>query len=286
MEKTVSNIKEHFISRWGGEGYIVELDYSQLEIIVLAHLSQDKQLIEDITSGVDLHTVRAADMYNIPEHKVTKQQRKRAKSFSFQLQYGSGAKKMAEQVGATEQEAQAFISAYYARYPEVKKMQDSWVEEVKMNRVVSAEKTAGGYPVGTSFYTSQTGRIYTFRETDSPEWMQKRGMHTSFKPTMIKNYRVQGMATGDIVPMMVGVLVRWLYENDLDETVKFVNTVHDSIVLDIHETQLYTVAHGAKKLLESAPALLKTNFNINFTLPLKVEVSYGRNWHDQEPFNF
>ena len=282
----MSNIKEHFISRYGMDGLIVEIDYSQLEIIVLAHLSQDPQLIKDIVSGIDLHTVRAADMYRIPEHKVTKEQRKTAKSFSFQLQYGSGAKKMAEQVGATEKEAQAFIFAYYSRYPKVKEMQDRWIEEVKSNRYPTTEKSAKGYPIGKSHYTSPTGREYVFVETDSPEWMQKRGTHTSFKPTTIKNYKVQGLATGDIVPMMVGVLVRWIYENNLDEDVKFVNTVHDSIVLDIRKDKLYTVAHGAKELLESAPAFLKSNFNIDFTLPLKVEVSYGHDWHNQVKYSF
>lgn len=277
----MSDIKKYFTSRFGKAGYIMEVDYSQLEVFALAFLSQDRQLIADLLSGVDLHRVRAAEWLRISEHKVTDKQRKKAKRLSFQLQYGAGYKSMSRDNGISEKAAKDFINSYYRRYPQVLTWQDRMQATVIINRQPSNKRTPLGLPAGQGKLRSLTGRDYVFTEGDAPHWMSST---TSFRPTEIKNYPVQGFATGDIVQMMLGVLYRHCLEDKEFEVQYFmVNTVHDSIVLDVHEDLLYTIGREVKEVLESAPWHLKDKFGIDFNLPLHVEVTAGRNWLEQQP---
>jgi DNA polymerase I-like protein with 3'-5' exonuclease and polymerase domains len=260
----------------------MEADFSMLEIIVLAHLTQDETLIADIMSGKDLHTIRAAELFKKREVDVTKAERKLAKGFSFQLQYGSGAKKMAEQWGVDITLAQQFIRNYYKRYPKVKEWQDQNIKHVEDHGYAIPEKSYKGYPIRESKLRSETGRVYTFKEEDAPEYLVRKGRrYTSFKPTEIKNYPVQGLATGDIVPMVLGKLHRQLISKGLIGKAKLINTVHDSIVLDVHKEVVYTISRLVKRVMEAAPIEYEKIFGVPFTLPLRVEVSWGDNWMEQ-----
>lgn len=280
----MSNIKQYFVSRWGENGYILEADYSQLEIVCLAVATGDPVLKADILSGKDLHRHFASKLFSKPEDQVTDAERRVAKSFSFMLQYGSGALHMAEQTGHSVETAKAFIEAYYSRYKVVKQCQDMWIDEVKRSRIPSVHKTPKGYPAGIGQYRDELGRIYTFVETDAPEWMGKTS--TSFSPTKIKNFRIQGMATGGIVPMMVGKFVMRIYAKNLENSVLFVNTVHDSIVLDVQKPFLGTAAMLCKSELEKAPLYLKEHFGMYFDIPLKVEVKYGATWESSQQIKY
>jgi DNA polymerase I-like protein with 3'-5' exonuclease and polymerase domains len=103
----------------------------------------------------------------------------------------------------------------------------------------------------------------------------------------VKNYPVQGTATGDIVPMMVGRLYRVLRNNPrLADKALLVNTVHDSVELDVHKSVLNETIEVVRAVLESAPAEIKHTFDYNFPLPLKVGVSYGPNWFEQTEVEF
>lgn len=104
----------------------------------------------------------------------------------------------------------------------------------------------------------------------------------TFSPTELKNWPIQGFATGDVVPMMVGILLNNLEKHGFTDKAKLVMTVHDSVVLDVPTDMLYTVASVAKKTLESAPAYLKSIFNIDFPCKLGVGVEAGNNWQDKE----
>lgn len=280
----MSDIRRFFQSRWGTEGKIVEADFSQLEVVYLAHATKDPQLIADILAGIDTHRVRAAELFGIPESSVTNEQRRIAKSFAFALQYGAGPKTMAKNTGTNIELAKGFIRNYYSRYPLVKQWQDRIEAAVHHNSFGTTEKSALGFPVKKSKIQSETGRIYTFKETDAPEFMHERGVYTSFKPTEIKNYPIQGGATGDIVPMVLGAIHRWLVNNSYTDKAKMIATVHDSIVLDIHNSMLYTICYGVKRIMESAPALYKENFGAEFNLPLKIEIKYGPNWADLKTY--
>lgn len=278
----MSNIKQCFNSRWIG-GYIMEADYSQLEIIALAELTQDKQLIQDIIDGVDLHRLRASELFRVPEGLVTPEQRTIAKMLSFQLQYGAGAASMASSLGIAKEIAVKFVKVYYKRYPRVKEWQDDMMREVISMRSSSAITTKTGTPAGRSIISSSTGRLYGFTEYDAPDWAAEL---TNFSPTEVKNYPVQGYATGDIVPFVLGYLRERLYNSSMAETSLLVNTVHDSIVLDIQKKDLYNISRLVKETMEYAPQILKKHFNIDSTLPFTVGVSFGQTWGEQVEYDF
>lgn len=272
------DIRKCFTSRWGDDGVIMEADYSQLEILVLAYLSGDTALCEDMLSGRDLHTMRAADLYGIGEHAVTKLQRKNAKVLSFQLQYGAGAKSMAADLGLSEHLCQKFIDNYYARYPEVKTFQDDNIAEVESLRVSTSEHTLKGLPKGKATLNTLTGRRYVFEEYDNPYYKASNGWSkpTKFSPTQIKNYPVQGFATGDIVPLVLGAVYHALVAHK--DNALLINTVHDSILLDVRREAEYSIGALVKEVMEDAPRMLLETFDITFDLPLTVEVKSGKDW--------
>src|SRR3990167_6042155 len=124
----MSRIKECFTSRFH-LGVLMEADYKQLEVCVLAVLSGDKQLKSDLLSGMDLHELRAKELFRTVA--VTKEQRRIAKALSFQLQYGSGPNNMAVNLGIPINVAKAFINLYYERYPAVADWQNANIALVK-----------------------------------------------------------------------------------------------------------------------------------------------------------
>ena len=278
----MSDIKKCFISRWKDKGYIVEADYSQLEVIGLAYLTQDKQLYKDIIDGVDMHAVNAEKLFG---KSFTPLQRKIAKSFSFQLQYGAGAASMAKSNNVDVKLAKRFIENYYSRYPQVKIWQDSVAEEVRESRKPTGEHTSRGFPKGKGVFRSITGREYVFYEFDNDHYNphNPNSKEVNFSPTQMKNYPVQGFATGDIVPLVIGRLNRILKNNsELSEKCLLTNTVHDSIILDVHEDIFEEAVNTVVSVMESAPEFIEETWGFKFDLPLPVGISYGRNWYDQK----
>lgn len=271
----MSEIKKVFTSRFE-DGVLLELDFSQLEIFVLAYLSGDKQLKADLLSGADLHAISATQLFGAG---FTSKQRKIAKQLSFQLQYGAGAKSMSETNGIHLKVAKEFIANYYARYTGVKEYHDELISVVKLNRETSDLRTTKGFPAGVSKLKSETGRQYTFVESDAPDFLK---VDASFSPTKIKNYGIQGMATGDLVPMALGKLYRRLANwNLVGARVLMINTIHDSVMFDC-ESRLAAVrwAVQAKRIMESTPQYCKEIFGIDFDLPLPVSVEIGSDWYN------
>lgn len=281
----MSEIRKYITSRHS-DGVLLEIDYSQLEIFVLAHLSQCSALKSDLLSGVDIHAKSARRLFGFG---FTKKQRKIAKQLSFQLQYGAGYKSMALSNAIPEAQAKKFIDNYYSMYPGVAEYHASMKDAVEMNKVPSGQRSKKGYPVAKSLYKSETGRIYTFVESDAPEWMANpkfpgaTPVHTTFSPTKIKNYQNQGYATGDIVPLVLGNLWRELnlfnsaYNLDV---VRIVNTVHDSVLFDCYNEKYALMwAKRAKKVMESAPDMLANQLGVDFTMPLYVEAAAGWDWY-------
>lgn len=271
----------------------MEADYSQLEVIGLAYLSQDTQLYKDILGGLDMHCLNASFLYGV-DYSIIKaevdrgdsewtKRRKTAKAPGFLIQYGGGAKEMANQTGLSVAQCKGFINNYYARYTGVKEWQDSVAEEVKKSRKPSPKRTEKGLPAGMGQYTSITGRRYVFTEYDAPDFMADRGIATSFSPTQMKNYPVQGFATGDIVPLMLGKVFDVLKDSDtLRHKALLVNTVHDSILLDVHGSVLMLAAETVKQTMEEAPRYIEETFGFKFDLPLKVDVEAGKSWADKK----
>jgi len=266
------DVKRAYISRFPN-GKILELDYSQLEMVALAYLADDKQLIEDINNGRDMHRELYNGMYG---RYPTDAERKPFKRFSFLLVYGGGVTTLMAQSGCDRATAKKFISTFYTRYKGVKQYHESIVKEANDKAVISYEEGVSG-PQYTYYHPSPTGRHYVFKKYASD---YKAGELT-FSPTELKNWPIQGFATGDVVPMMVGILLRKLEEAGLSRKALLVMTVHDSVLLDTEEDVCYDAACIAKDTLEKAPLYLKQYFNIDFPCQLKVGVDVGTTWQDK-----
>jgi len=246
--------------------------------VVLAFLSGDRQLIKDLQAGRDMHNAVGEVVF--PGKTMTKEERRTVKTVVFGLCYGGGAKTLSIQAGITQDLAQQVIETFYCRYPEVREYHERVVREVEENAFYAGDRTTNGQPCRRSFLAGPTGRKYLFVENDAPDWCRTP---VNFIPTKPKNYPVQGFATGDIVPLVLGKMFRALCRSQ--GRVRLVNTIHDSIVLDCED---FCAASWAKvfvkQMAEAAPEYLKETFGIEFNLPLSVSVTTGRSWYevDQE----
>ncbi len=273
-----SEFKKSFISRFEG-GRLVEFDFKQIEMVVAAHLSQDKQLIKDLEDGVDIHNETAKKVYG---RMPTDEERVACKIINFGgCLYGGGAKTISEQAGTTIEIARKCISTFYARYPEFYEWKLLVQADARAIGDYEGRRTKNGAPAKTFTLPSETGRDYTFHEYDAPDWVKARdGVLTSFSPTELSNYPIQGMATGDIVPTMLGELYRWLMKDkERFENIKIINYVYDSILLDVHPSVTDNTLKEIKDLLESAPKVINKLFpGLYFNLALKVDAKQGVNW--------
>lgn len=277
----MSLIKECFISRWD-TGVLLEADFSQLEIVGVALLSEDEVLKSDLRSGEDLHKKRAAELFGVAEGDVTAAQRRVAKALSFQLQYGAGAASMASINHISKATAQKFIDLYYGRYTRLKQWQDSIQQEVKDSRVPTGLHTPRGFPKGKGTHHSPTGRIYTFLEHDS-DYRDEPG----FSSTEMKNYPVQGYATGDIMAAFRHQVWRsWLSQSpSFRAHVLPINTIHDSIMFDCAVWLVaYEVRIWLNTLVEQLPGLLTTLWpSVTIDLPFQIECKAGPTWAKMAP---
>jgi DNA polymerase I-like protein with 3'-5' exonuclease and polymerase domains len=274
--QNISNnpIKQIFTSRFGDEGVIVEMDFNQLEVVALAHVTGDLQLIHDISSGADIHS----ELYNsLFGRYPTKEERKPFKARTFQLIYGAGAKAISKTAGCSLDEAKKFIDVFYARYPSVAK----WHKEFAM-----LAESKGKYELNdeglyekTKTWTCQTetGRMFVFKEYHSDSSWSSRTYN--FSPTELKNYPVQGLATGDIVPMMLGVIFDWLKTRD---DVLMVNTIHDSLMFDC---KLEAADKFVKEITETLRLThwhFEHTFKHKLALKLNAGAAVGLNWYEMK----
>lgn len=276
-DKHKSEVKKSYVSRWGKDGLLVEFDYQQLEIYALAELTEDKQLIADLASGIDIHTNLFRNMYG---RLPTEWERKQFKRLSFALIYGSGIKNMAQQAVVPENVARNFKRTFEFRYPEVVRYRQKVRDKLLITRVANGHghDKETGLPLASSFYRLPTGRELYYREFVQA----KLGNKVDFSYTQICNYPVQSYATGDIVPIMLGRLWRRLVLNTIyKDKVLLVNTVHDSILLDIHKDLVKEVIPVIKEILEEVPEVMKQIFNIDMATKPKVSVSAGPDWFEQ-----
>jgi DNA polymerase I-like protein with 3'-5' exonuclease and polymerase domains len=260
-------------------------------------------MYDDILNGVDIHCVGAAflsgESYdthrqgyldNIPERV---KQRKIAKSLTFLLQYGGGAEALFLSTGVPKDTCSSYIRNYYERYKVLAQWQEDNMRETRDNfeqrhvRVWSdiqekwVEKTL---LVGK--LRSITGRVYTFNRYATPEFIRDAGGPAlDISPTQVKNYPSQGFATGDIVPMMIGVSYRRLLASGrFRDKALHIGTVHDSILYDVHDDVLYEFCPGIKKLMQKTPEFIQKTFGFEFNLPLLAEVEVGRRWDSMQPY--
>ena len=230
------------------EGYIyVDADYSQIELRVLAHISQDKHMLEAFKNGEDIHKQAASKVLGIPIEEVTKEQRGKAKAVNFGIVYGISDFGLAEQIGVSRKEAKQYIEQYLEKYSGIKKFMDDIVEEAK-------EK---GY-VETLFH----------RRRYIPELTSKNYMVRQFGARVAMNTPIQGTAA-DIMKIAMIDTYNKLKKENLDA--KLILQVHDELMIECKIEEKEKVKEILKTCMENATKL---------SIPLKAEVSEAANWYE------
>jgi DNA polymerase-1 len=227
------------------DGVLISSDYSQIELRILAHVSQCKNMIDDFNSGVDFHASTAAKIYGVPLDQVTKEMRRMAKAVNFGIIYGMGTWSLSEEIHVSPEEASAFISKYFAIYPEVKSFLDETVENAKIDGYTS---------------TIYHRRRYIPEIVSSNHFLQKFGERTAM------NAPIQGSAA-DIIKLAMIEVDRELEQRKL--SAKMVAQVHDELIIDTPQNEIEVV----KEVLTSAMTKV-----IKMSVPLTIDIEQGSTW--------
>jgi len=237
-------VKRVFVSRWQG-GHILEADFAQLEFRVAAYLSQDKTAMQEIATGFDVHSYTAKVISDAGQPTT----RQVAKGHTFAPLFGASG------YGRSRAEA-----AYYKHFNE------------KYQGIATWHKKLGNEAMRHGKITTPSGRQYAFPNVER----RQNGTPTHF--TMIKNYPVQGFATGDIVPVVL---------LEMDERLKplqscLVNTVHDSTVIDVHPKEKNYVIQIITDMNNDLDQIIEEAYDVKMNVPMLLEAKIGPNWLDTE----
>ena len=235
-------VKRVFVSRWKG-GQICEADFAQLEFRTAAYLAQDETAMEEINTGFDVHSYTAKVISDAGQ-PTTRQQ---AKEHTF-----------APLFGATGYGRSKAEEAYYIQFID------------KYKGIAAWHKNLGEEAMRFNKITNVSGRQYAFPDISR----RSNGSVTHF--TMIKNYPVQGFATGDVVP----VVLNEMYKRLEPMQSCLVNTVHDSTVIDIHPDEVDQVLGMVNDMNEGLTDLVESVYGIRMNVPLLLEAKIGPNWLD------
>ena len=230
------------------QGYIfVDADYSQIELRVLAQISEDKNMIEAFCNNEDIHAQAASKVFNIPLEEVTKEERTKAKAVNFGIVYGISEFGLGEQLGVSRKKAKEYIEQYLDKYSGIKEFMTNIVEETK-------EK---GY-VETLYH----------RRRYVPELKSNNYMVRQFGGRVAMNTPIQGTAADIMKIAMINVYNK-LKENNLKS--KLIVQVHDEILVETLESEKEQVKQIVKEEMENV---------IKLKVPLLAEVEEGYNWYE------
>ncbi|MGF1710829.1 DNA polymerase I [Vibrio kagoshimensis] len=237
-------IRQAFVAPHGWK--ILAVDYSQIELRIMAHLSGDKALLEAFQQGKDIHAATAAEIIGVSIDDVTTEQRRRAKAVNFGLIYGMSAFGLAKQLGIPRGEAQHYMDTYFERYPGV--MQ--YMEDTRSN-------------------ASEQGFVETIygRRLHLPEISSRNGMRRKAAERAAINAPMQGTAA-DIIKKAMLLVDEWI-QAEGDGRVKLLMQVHDELVFEVEESALAEIESKVQELMESAA---------NLEVPLVAEAGSGDNW--------
>ena len=238
-----SEIRRMFIPAHGC--VLVDADYSQIELRLLAHMAGDEAMIAAFRSGGDFHAETAAKVFHVDPSEVTHEMRRQAKAVNFGIVYGISAFSLSQDIGVSVAEAKAYMEAYFATFPGVRKYMDDIVERAR----------ADGY-VETLFH----------RRRDLPELKSSNFNLRSFGERVALNMPIQGTAADIMKLAMVAVHRRLKAELP---AARLVLQVHDELIVECPEPQA-----------ERAAALLKAEMEnvVGLTVPLTADAHWGKNW--------
>lgn len=224
----------------------LDADYSQIELRILAHLSQDETLLQAYREKQDIHQLTASQVFHVPPKEVTKEQRRDAKVINFGILYGMSAFRLGQDLGISRAEAQCYMEAYFAMYPKVKSYLDGLIAQGKE----------------TGFVTSLYQRKRPLPELSSSHFMQR-----AFGERAAMNFPMQATAA-DIIKRAMILVEEQLQQQQLQS--RIVLQIHDELLVETKETEVEKVK---AILLEQMPKAA------NLLVPLEVEVKQGENWY-------
>ncbi len=239
-------LRRFFIANGDGR-VLIDADYSQIELRLLAHISGDETMINAFKNDIDIHTVTASQAFGVPIEAVTGEMRKRAKAVNFGIVYGISDFSLAQDIGVTKKQAAEYIESYLASYPKVAEYLENIVKQA----------TADG------FVTTMFGR-----RRDIPELSSGKHMLKQFGERVAMNSPIQGSAA-DIIKIAMVRVDKALRESSLDA--RLILQVHDELIIEASEND----AEAAKELL-----VREMENCVDISVPLTVSAAVGKTWYD------
>ncbi|MFC1236747.1 DNA polymerase I [Vibrio sp. F74] len=237
-------IRQAFVAPHGWK--ILAVDYSQIELRIMAHLSGDKALLDAFKNGKDIHAATAAEVMGVSIEDVSSEQRRRAKAINFGLIYGMSAFGLAKQLGIPRHEAQDYMNTYFERYPGVLQ----YMEDTR------SQASVQGY-VETIFG----------RKLYLPEIKSRNGIRRKAAERAAINAPMQGTAA-DIIKKAMLLVDNWV-QSEGDGKVRLLMQVHDELVFEVKESVLAEIEIKIQNLMESAAEI---------NVPLVADAGHGDNW--------
>ncbi len=238
-------IRQAFIAPQGWK--ILAADYSQIELRIMAHLSQDAGLLTAFSNNQDIHTATAAEVFEVAPEHVTTDLRRSAKAINFGLIYGMSAFGLAQQLGIGRSEAQTYINLYFERYPGVKAYMDNTRELAKQQGFVE---------------TILGRRLYL------PEINSRNNALRQYAERTAINAPMQGTAA-DIIKLAMLATDAWIESAQLP--VKMLMQVHDELVFEVREDYLSAASDNIREIMCAA---------LQLDVPLVVDIGIGENWDE------
>lgn len=243
-----NKIRNAFVAGNKDDGLILSADYSQIELRLLAHITQDKHLLEAFNSGVDVHTLTASKVFDVPVEAVTKEMRYKSKAVNFGIIYGQSKYGLAKSLGISNADAETFIEKYFATYPKVKAYMEGTVLEAEEKGFVET--------------------IFGRKRYLSTELSSSNGMIREFAKRAAINQPIQGTAA-DLMKIAMIDFSKKLKENNLKS--KMIMQVHDELVVEVVKSELDVVTNLVKEAME---------LNQPLSVPLVVDVNVGESWKE------
>lgn len=238
-------IRQAFVAEQGAS--LLSADYSQIELRVLAHMSNDPALIKTFLNDEDVHTRTASEIFGLSPEEVTSEMRRKAKAVNFGIIYGISAFGLAQDIGVSNAEAKRYIDDYFAQYPGVRDFIDRTIGDAKMN----------GY-VSTLFN----------RRRFIPELASSTAAVRNFGERMAINTPIQGTAADLIKLAMINIQKRLTRENLRS---KMILQVHDELVFEVPDLEIEPMKKLVKEEMEGV---------LTLSVPIRVDVSVGKNWDE------
>ena len=244
-----NKIRNAFVPEDKGHSLILSADYSQIELRLLAHITQDKHLLEAFNNGIDVHTLTASKVFDVPVEQVTKDMRYKAKAVNFGIIYGQSKYGLAKALGISNAEAEEFINKYFATYPYVRAYMEGTVKEAEEKGYVQT--------------------IFGRKRYLGAELSSSNAMIREFAKRAAINQPMQGSAA-DLMKIAMIEFYNKLKENKLKS--RMIIQVHDELVVEVLKSELEVVERLVKEAME---------LNQPLSVPLVVDISVGESWKEQ-----